>query len=274
MIRKLSVAFFVVFFTVFTGAARAAGAPAEIKIGTLYASSGAFASISMPVHHGLKMWVDQNNAEGGVFVKPFNKKIPIKLISYDDQSNTATAATLYNQLITQDKVDLLVADSGSVLTSVGSADRAGTQDVPVRRVRHRRRVFHQGQPVYRADGRPGFHDLAEIHRRLPGPPMASSGIKTVAILYATNDFTGTQANAVRGFIKAGQGSEDRLRPGRADHHVQLHGADQQHPRRQSGCGDRISATPATTSPSCATCRTAATNSVSCSTSIRAWKPKA
>src|SRR5487761_1237821 len=118
MIRKLSVALFVAFFAVFTGAARAATAPSEIKIGTLYAASGAFAAISMPVHDGLKLWVDQKNAEGGVFVKPYNKKIPIKLIAYDDQSNTATAATLYNQLITQDKVDILVADSGSVLTSV------------------------------------------------------------------------------------------------------------------------------------------------------------
>ncbi len=65
----------------------------------------------------LKLWVEQKNAEGGVFVKAFDKKIPIKLVSYDDQSNTATASTLYNQLITQDKVDLLVADPGSVLTA-------------------------------------------------------------------------------------------------------------------------------------------------------------
>ena len=72
----------------------------------------------MPVYDGLKLWVDQKNADGGVLVKPFNKKIPIRLIAYDDQSSTATAATLYNQLITQDKVDLLVSDSGSVLTSV------------------------------------------------------------------------------------------------------------------------------------------------------------
>ncbi len=92
----------------------AADAPAEIKIGTLYASSGRFASISMPVYSSLKFWVEQKNAEGGVYVKAFDKKIPIKLVSYDDQSNTATASTLYNQLITQDKVDLLVADSGSV----------------------------------------------------------------------------------------------------------------------------------------------------------------
>src|SRR5580704_448949 len=98
--------------------AHAQTAPTEIKIGELRASSGPFASISMPVYYAFKMWVDEKNADGGVFVKPFNKKIPIRLISYDDQSSTATAATLYNQLITQDKVDILVADSGSVLTSV------------------------------------------------------------------------------------------------------------------------------------------------------------
>src|ERR1700709_606874 len=111
-----------------TGAALAAGlilaapafaadAPTEIKIGTLYASSGRYASISMPVYSGLKLWIDQKNAEGGGDAKAFDKKIPVKLVSYDDQSNTAPASTLYNQLITQDKVDLLVADSGSVLTA-------------------------------------------------------------------------------------------------------------------------------------------------------------
>src|SRR5450756_2052402 len=94
----------------------AADAPSEIRLGTLYASSGRYASISMPVHSALKLWIDQKNADGGVYVKAFDKKIPVKLVAYDDQSNTATASTLYNQLITQDKVDLLVADSGSVLT--------------------------------------------------------------------------------------------------------------------------------------------------------------
>src|SRR5690242_8342077 len=59
--------------------AMAADAPSEIKIGTLYASSGRFASISMPVHSALKLWVEQKNADGGVYVKAFDKKIPIKL---------------------------------------------------------------------------------------------------------------------------------------------------------------------------------------------------
>ena len=55
------------------GPAVAADAPAEIKIGTLYASSGRFASISMPVHSALKLWVEQKNADGGVYVKAFDK---------------------------------------------------------------------------------------------------------------------------------------------------------------------------------------------------------
>jgi branched-chain amino acid transport system substrate-binding protein len=176
-------------------------APAEIKIGTLHASSGAYASISMPVFTALKLWVDQTNAAGGAYVKAFDKKIPLKLISYDDQSSTATAATLYDQLITQDKVDLLVADSGSVLTSVA---------VPIAK-EHKMFLF---DPT--GTGANFFVDNHYI--ALISDPVstiwpkyvadfldsdgAAAGIKKVAILYSTNDFTGTQATAVRGFIKA------------------------------------------------------------------------
>ena len=118
-------------------------APSEIKIGALYASSGAYASISMPVFDGFKLWVDQTNANGGAEVKAFGKKIPIKLIAYDDQSSTATAATLYNQLITQDHVDLLIGGFRLGADVRGRADRQGAQAVPVRRVRDGGGVFHR-----------------------------------------------------------------------------------------------------------------------------------
>ena len=183
------------------GPAFAADAPAEIKVGTLYASSGRFASISMPVYNGLKLWADQKNADGGVYVKAFDKKIPVKLIAYDDQSNTATASTLYNQLVTQDKVDLLVADSGSVLTAPAVTiardhkmflfDQTGTgasffsKDNPY--------IALMADPVSTVWPKPVADFL--IH---DGPKL---GIKKVALLYATNEFTGTQANAFRKFIK-------------------------------------------------------------------------
>lgn len=179
----------------------AADAPSEIKIGTLYASSGRYASISMPVHAGLKLWVEQKNAEGGVYVKAFDKKIPIKLVAYDDQSNTATASTLYNQLVTQDKVDLLVADSGSVLTAPA---------VTIARD-HKMFLFDQtgtGASFFSKDN-PYIALMADPVSTVWPKPIAdfltkdgpALGIKRVAILYSTNEFTGTQATAVRKFIK-------------------------------------------------------------------------
>jgi branched-chain amino acid transport system substrate-binding protein len=176
-------------------------APAEIKIGALYASSGPYASISMPVFDAFKLWVDQANAGGGVEVKPFGKKIPIKLIAYDDQSSTATAATLYNQLITQDHVDLLIADSGSVLTSVG---------VPIAK-EHKQFLFDVSGTgaAFFTDDNPYIALMADpVSTIWPhyisdylADEGAKQGIKTVAILYSTNDFTGTQAAALKGFFE-------------------------------------------------------------------------
>jgi branched-chain amino acid transport system substrate-binding protein len=182
-------------------AVQAADAPAEIKLGTLYASSGRFASLSMPLNYGLKLWIDQKNAEGGVYVKAFEKKIPLKLVAYDDQSSTATAATLYSQLITQDKVDILAADYGAPLTSVAVPiardhkmlliDQTGldasffTSDNPY--------IVLIDEPVYRVWPKP----LADFLTH-DGPGL---GIKRVAILHATNDFTGPLADALRKFIK-------------------------------------------------------------------------
>jgi branched-chain amino acid transport system substrate-binding protein len=197
MLRVLVAAFALVF----TAQAYAVEAPSEIKIGTLYASSGRFASISMPVYSSLKLWVDLKNADGGVYVKAFDKKLPVKLVAYDDQSNTATASTLYNQLITQDRVDLFVADSGSVLTAPA---------VTIARD-HKMFLFDQtgtGASFFSKDN-PYIALMADPVSTIWPKPVADFvtrdgpglGIKKIAILYSTNEFTGTQANAFRKFIK-------------------------------------------------------------------------
>jgi branched-chain amino acid transport system substrate-binding protein len=189
--------------TALAAPAFAADAPAEIKLGTLYASSGPFASISMPVHSGLKLWIEGVNAAGGVYVKAFDKKIPIKLIAYDDQSSTATAATLYNQLITQDKVDLLVSDSGSVLTSVAVPIARDHKMLLIDQTGTGANFFTPDNPYIVLMSDP----VSSIWPRYLGEFIAKDGaalgVKKLAILYATNDFTGTQATAVRKFVKEG-----------------------------------------------------------------------
>ncbi|MCY0869534.1 MAG: ABC transporter substrate-binding protein, partial [Firmicutes bacterium] len=51
-------------------------------------------------------------------VRADRRKEKIKLIAYNDESDVSTATNLYNQLITQDKVNIFVSDFGSVLTSI------------------------------------------------------------------------------------------------------------------------------------------------------------
>ncbi|TAN10663.1 MAG: amino acid ABC transporter substrate-binding protein [Burkholderiaceae bacterium] len=201
MWRKLVSCLFMAALAAFSATATAATAPAEIRIGTLYASSGPFAALGMPDYMGLKIWAAQENAQGGVMVKPFGKRIPVKLIAYDDQSDTATAATLYNQLITQDKVDILVADGGSVLTSMA---------VPIARE-------HKMLLIDQSGTGGGFFTSGNPYIVLTSTPLSTVwpqdvakflteegqklGIKRLAIIYATNEFTGTQAKTFRQMIK-------------------------------------------------------------------------
>jgi branched-chain amino acid transport system substrate-binding protein len=182
-----------------SGAAMAAGPPSVITIGTLYASSGPFAVSSEGQYHGLQFWADNLNKEGGLFVKAFAKKIPIKIIAYDDQSSTSTATTLYNQLITLDKVDVLVADFGSVLTSVA---------IPLAAEHHMLLIDPTGSGATFFTKKTDY--LADVS--IPtstiwpvplGEFLLHQKIKGVAVLYDANDFDASQANTLKSVLGKG-----------------------------------------------------------------------
>jgi len=52
-------------------------------------------------------WVPMVNAEGGIYVKEYGKKLPIELLIYDDKSDVGTMTRLTEKLIVEDKVDFL-----------------------------------------------------------------------------------------------------------------------------------------------------------------------
>jgi branched-chain amino acid transport system substrate-binding protein len=174
-------------------------APSAITIGTLYASSGPFAVSSESEYHGLQYWADQVNKDGGVLVKAYGKKIPVKIVAYDDQSSTSTARNLYNQLITQDKVDILVADFGSVLTSVA---------IPVAAEHHMLLIDPTGSGASFFTKKNDY--LAEVSLPTSGlwpKPLGDfllhQDIKRVAILYDSNDFDASQAETLKSALAKG-----------------------------------------------------------------------
>lgn len=183
------------------GAAHAdsAAAPSVLKVGTLYASSGPFAVASEGQYHGLQYWVDSVNKDGGVFVKAFGKKIPLKLIAYDDESSTATATSLYNQLITQDHVNLLVADFGSVLTSVA---------IPLAAEHHMLLIDPTGSGANFFTQKNDYLADVSIPSSTVWPlPLAhfllDQKIQRIAILYDSNDFDASQAETLKATLAQG-----------------------------------------------------------------------
>jgi branched-chain amino acid transport system substrate-binding protein len=52
-------------------------------------------------------WVAEVNADGGIYVEEYGKKLPIELRVYDDKSDVGTMTRLTEKLIVEDKVDFL-----------------------------------------------------------------------------------------------------------------------------------------------------------------------
>ena len=85
----------------------------EILVGAVIQATGKFSGEGNENHNGMVLWVDDVNAKGGIFVKDIGKKLPVKLMTYDDRSDTSTCVKLYERLITVDNVDLLLPPWGS-----------------------------------------------------------------------------------------------------------------------------------------------------------------
>jgi len=86
----------------------------KIRIGNSIALSGPSAPGAMMSQiRSYDMWVEDVNARGGIFVKEFNKKLPVEIIRYDDKSDIGTTVKLTEKLILDDKVDFILPPWGT-----------------------------------------------------------------------------------------------------------------------------------------------------------------
>ncbi len=80
----------------------------KIVVGMSRPLSGPMAQIGDSAFRPIyETWVPEVNAQGGIFVKEYNKKLPIELKIYDDKSDPGTMTRLTEKLILEDKVDFL-----------------------------------------------------------------------------------------------------------------------------------------------------------------------
>ncbi len=158
-------------------AAWAGEGQAPIRVGMTVGLSGAYSVPARAQLEGVQMWVSDINKRGALLGRK------VKLVYYDDHSDPATSARLYEKLISEDHVDLLIGPYGSDLTLAAS-------DVAAR---HRMPMVAAGaaaDAIWSRGNRYifGVDDVASHYMALLVDWAAEKGLKTVALVYAESDF--------------------------------------------------------------------------------------
>lgn len=156
----------------------------QIIVGTTISTTGTFTFASSQGFKGLQVWVDDVNRRGGIFVKSLNKKLPIKLVYYDDRSDKETVVKLYEKLVTEDKVDICFAPFGSTLTGAAAAitEKHGKMLI----------IWSAAADAIYEQGYKYIVSATEVPNSLMPKPevehMASLGVKKMAVIYADEPF--------------------------------------------------------------------------------------
>ena len=153
-----------------------------IKIGLTISTTGKYTFASSQGFKGVKIWADQVNKKGGVMLN--GKRVPVKLIYYDDRSDKETVVKLYEKLINEDKVDICFAPFGSTLTGAAAAITAKHNKMLI--------IWSAASDSVYAQGYKYIVSATETPVSLMPKPeidhMASVGVKNVAIIYVDEPF--------------------------------------------------------------------------------------
>jgi branched-chain amino acid transport system substrate-binding protein len=104
--------------------------PETIKIGTSAPMTGMFAGFGEGCVWGAQAAVDDINAQGGIYVKEFDRQIPVEYIVVDNESDPSKSGSLAEDLILRDEVDLLYSVDSSPSIHIPIAEVAEKHGVP------------------------------------------------------------------------------------------------------------------------------------------------
>ena len=143
-----------------------------IRIGASLALTGTYAVFGQNQHRGYQLCFKHVNEKGGVLGRK------LELVRYDDQSQPATGVRLYEKLITQDKVDVIIGPYSSPITEA-VADVSEKYKMPmVASGAAATSIFKKGRKFVFMVFPPGevyLEGLIDI--------AARKGLKTVAVIY-------------------------------------------------------------------------------------------
>ena len=154
-----------------------AEAQPPIRIGATLSQTGGSAVSGQTQLRGYQLCVKHLNERGGVLGRK------LELVVYDDGSNSDTAVRLYEKLITQDKVDLVLSPQGSLITD-SVADVTEKHKMPmVAPNAATTSIYRKGRKFIFSLSPP-----AEVYLEGLIDLAAKKGLKTVALISGDNLF--------------------------------------------------------------------------------------
>jgi branched-chain amino acid transport system substrate-binding protein len=149
----------------------------DIVVGTSVALTGKYARTGQEQLQGFQMWVEEVNARGGLLGQK------VELVYYDDESKPETGAKLYEKLITDDKVDLLIGPYSSAVTMAASTVAEKHNFPMVSSGASSSEIWERGyKNIF------GLYTLAELYMDQILELAKSKGLKKVALVYENTAF--------------------------------------------------------------------------------------
>ncbi|MBI3993820.1 MAG: ABC transporter substrate-binding protein [Candidatus Lambdaproteobacteria bacterium] len=146
-------------------------AQTEILIGGTIAQSGSLQGIVKPFGALGQAWVDDVNSRGGIYLSKLGRKLPVRMILYDDQSEPPTALKQYERLATVDKVHLFIGPFSSFVTNA-AMQASIKHKIPFFMVEANDAVLFEENNNWRATGlAPAaweYKRVAELYKRMGG----------------------------------------------------------------------------------------------------------
>ena len=160
--------------------------PEPIKVGITVSLTGEYAAPGKDGLSGAQMWASDVNGRGALLGRK------VEIVYYDDKSDAATSARLYERLINEDKVDLLLGPYSSGLTLAASTVAEKHNFPMVATGAADGHIWARGyKNIF------GIDAPAREYMKLLVDSAAGAGLKRIALIYADSDFPRNVAEGVR-----------------------------------------------------------------------------
>ena len=167
----------------------AAQAQQTIRIGASLSQSGSFANLGQNRLRAYQLCIKETNEKGGVLGRK------LELIVEDDQSSAKSAAEIYEKLITQDKINVVLGPYSSPITDA-VADVTEKHKLPLLALAATASMYKKGRRFIFMVPPP-----AEVFLEGLMDIAAKRGLKTVAMVYEDTLFPKTTAQGALDLAK-------------------------------------------------------------------------